>query len=166
MIANKLIRLFLLLGLCSIANSSLADSPKLQAFAPGSYQKILAQQAQQPFVLFIWSIDCPSCVKDMQLIKSLHDSHPQLRMILLATDELAASEQVKGIISKHQLSDLENWIFADDNIQKLNYEIDPQWYGELPRTYFFDASHQRTGISGVIKQADFEKLFAKISQKP
>jgi hypothetical protein len=43
-----------------------------------------------------------------------------------------------------------------------DFEIDPKWYGELPRTYFLDAAHQRTGVSGVLSKEDYETMFTRI----
>ncbi len=85
-------------------------------------------------------------------------------MIMLAADELSATEQIQTILEKHQLSDIENWVYADENPQKLQFEIDPKWYGELPRTYFFDKTHQRTGVSGVLSKEQYDEMFTKILQ--
>ncbi|MFZ2405837.1 MAG: hypothetical protein WAW41_11915 [Methylobacter sp.] len=132
------------------------------AFVPGSYQQILASNANQPFMLVVWSINCPSCLKDMELLSSIHKSRPELKMIMLAADEPSATEQIQQILEKNQLAEIENWAYADDNTQKLQFEIDPKWYGELPRTYFFDKAHQRTGVSGVLSKEDYDEMFAKI----
>ena len=83
-------------------------------------------------------------------------------MIMLAADEPSVAEQVKQLLSKYQLETIENWLFADDNAEKLRFEIDPKWYGELPRTYFFDSAHQRTGKSGVMSKEDYQAMFATI----
>jgi thiol-disulfide isomerase/thioredoxin len=144
-----------------------AEQAALNAFTSTSYRQILAKYAGQPFVLVIWSITCPACLKDMPLLSALHKSWPALKMVMLATDELgASSDQVQAVLSKYGLAGLENWVFAEDNTQKLNYEIDPSWYGELPRTYFFDSAHVRQGISGVLSKAEYEAQFAKILNSP
>jgi len=132
------------------------------AFASGSYQQILASNANQPFMLVVWSINCSSCLKDMELLSSIHKNRPELKMIMLAADEPSATEQIQQILEKNQLSGIENWAYAEENTQKLQFEIDPKWYGELPRTYFFDKAHQRTGVSGVLSKEDYEAMFAKI----
>jgi len=93
---------------------------------------------------------------------SIHQQRPELKIVMLATDNLSASEQIQQILKLHQLAELENWVFADENAQKLRFEIDPRWYGELPRTYFFDAAHQRTGVSGVLSEQDYNTMFEKI----
>ncbi len=132
------------------------------AFASGSYRQILANNANKPFMLVVWSINCPSCLKDMELLSSIHKIKPELKMIMLAADEPSATEQIQQILEKNQLAEIENWAYADDNTQKLQFEIDPKWYGELPRTYFFDKAHQRTGVSGVLSKEDYDEMFAKI----
>ena len=149
----------LLLLVSTIAN---ADTPAIKPFASGSYQQILQAHDKQGFMLILWSLDCPTCIKDMELLNQLHKSRPELKIVMVATDELSASSEIQALLAKYQLSDLENWVFADDNNQKLRYEIDPSWYSELPRTYFFSASHQREGISGALTLEQYQARFSKL----
>lgn len=82
---------------------------------------------------------------------------------MLSTDDISSTPKIIQILEKNELTKIENWIYAEDNTQKLQYEIDSSWYGELPRTYFFDKSHDRVGISGVLTQADYDSHFASMS---
>ena len=159
---KKLLSGLLFLFLASLNISAKADQSALLSFTAGSYQKILENSAERPFMLVVWSIDCPSCLKDMDLLNTIHQQRPELKIVMLAADDLSASQQIQQILEQHQLAELENWVFADENAQKLRFEIDPRWYGELPRTYFFDATHQRTGVSGVLSEQDYNDMFAKI----
>lgn len=81
---------------------------------------------------------------------------------MLATDDISETDQIQAILKKNQLSDIENWGYADENTQKLQFSIDPKWYGELPRTYFFDKTHQREGVSGVLSETDYDTRLIKI----
>jgi hypothetical protein len=148
--------------LALLNNPAQAGQPPLKAFITGSYQQILASNANQPFMLVVWSISCSSCLKDMALLSSIHKKRPELKMIMLATDDISETGQIQSILENSQLSSIENWVYADENSQKLQFEIDPKWYGELPRTYFFDKKHRREGISGVLSKEDYEARFAKI----
>jgi thiol-disulfide isomerase/thioredoxin len=149
--------------LLALFNGSVqAEPPTLELFATGSYQKILTNHANQPFMLVAWSITCSSCLKDMALLSQIHQKRPELKIIMLATDDISEADQIKPILEKNQLSELENWVYADENTQKLQFEIDPKWYGELPRTYFFDKTQQREGISGVLSEADYESRLSQI----
>lgn len=156
---KKLIACFLLILLTAVNAPAQAEPAP---FKPGSYQQILTDHANQPFMLVIWSINCSSCLKDMALLNEIHKSRPELKMVMIAADEPSAAGQIQQILEKNELTGIENWAYADDNAEKLQYEIDPKWYGELPRTYFFDKTHQRTGVSGVLSKEDYEAMFAKI----
>ena len=83
-------------------------------------------------------------------------------LAMLATDDASASDQVKSILVGNELNKLDNWIFADANAQKLRYEIDPKWYGEVPRTYFVDKNHQRVGVSGALSRETYETMLKEI----
>lgn len=141
---------------------ALADQAAIKPFNPGSYQQILAASADQPLMLAVWSVDCPSCLKDMEILSKIHEKRPALKIVMLATDDAEALPEIQRIIDSHKLSGLENWAFASDNPEKLRYEIDPAWYGELPRTYFFDAAHQREAKSGAMTLEQFEAQFSKM----
>lgn len=155
-------QIFLSVAFTFITTFNIPAQADPSAFTSGSYQQILAANANQPFMLVVWSINCPSCLKDMELLSNIHKNRPDLKMIMLAADEPGSTEQIQQILAKNQLTGIENWAYADDNTQKLQFEIDPKWYGELPRTYFFDKAHQRTGVSGVLSKEDYDAMFAKI----
>ncbi|MGR8979528.1 MAG: TlpA family protein disulfide reductase [Gammaproteobacteria bacterium] len=134
----------------------------LKPFVSGSYRQILADNANNPFMLTVWSVDCASCLKDMKLLSDIHKNNPDITMIMLSHDELSAKDDIEKILKQFELEGVENWVFADENSQKLRFEIDPKWYGELPRTYFFDADHRRTGISGAMSKEDYDDMLTKI----
>ncbi|PPD04697.1 MAG: hypothetical protein CTY29_04355 [Methylobacter sp.] len=130
-------------------------SSELKAFKGGSYQQLLSGNQGKPFILVLWSTTCTSCLKDMAIIRSLHEEMPKLKIVMLATDDVSEAEEVKSILKANNLTALDNWVFADDDSQRLYYEIDPKWYGELPRAYFFTANHERTGVSGALSKEQF-----------
>ncbi|MFA5982665.1 MAG: hypothetical protein WC782_01505 [Methylococcaceae bacterium] len=144
------------------SNAADGQEIQLQPFNASSYQEILAANKEQAFVLVLWSTTCSSCLKDMDLLKNIHQEQPSFKIITLSTDDLSETDEIKTILSQHELGNLENWVFADPNSQKLRFQIDPKWYGELPRTYFFDAQHQRTGVSGAFSRDKFLAMLQKI----
>jgi thiol-disulfide isomerase/thioredoxin len=158
---RKMLVIFQIIFIGSVALPVRADLATLKPFIPGSYQQLLETNANKPFILVIWSITCSSCLKDMALLNKLHKANPKVNMVMLATDDASATDDIQKILAKNDLTVLENWIFADENPQKLRYEIDPKWYGELPRTYFLNKKHEREGISGVLSQEDYETFFKK-----
>ena len=152
----------LFFGLILLTNTAKAESPSLKPFITGSYQQLLSSNTGKPFMLAIWSITCPSCIKDMIVLNAVHKAHPEINIIMLSTDDIAETAEAQKILANNQLSDIEQWIYAEENSQKLQFEIDPTWYGELPRTYFFNKTHQREGVSGVLSKEDYDARIDKI----
>lgn len=155
-------RTLLFIFLAFLANTASAETPTLKPFISGSYQQIVTSNEGKPFMLAIWSITCPSCIKDMEVLNAVHKAHPELKIVMLTTDDIAETTEAQKILVKNQLTDLEHWIYAEENTQKLQFEIDPKWYGELPRTYFFDKKQQREGVSGALSKQEYETRIGKI----
>jgi thiol-disulfide isomerase/thioredoxin len=148
-------RLFaLLLGGCLSAGLYAADAT-LKPFVADSLSTITDQREGQPFVLILWSVDCPPCLRELATISKLDDSIRR-RLVLISADDTERSDQVSALLAEHGLLDLENWIFSDPLVERSRYRVDPDWYGELPRAYFYDASHQRKPHSGMIPPAVLE----------
>lgn len=146
------------------APSSRAETVLLKPFGPGSYQALLDQQQNRPLMLVLWSITCSSCMKEMGMLKTIGDRHPDLPIVLVSVDDSGDAEEVRKVLNNNQLEKMNNWLFTEANSAQLRYQIDPTWYGELPRTYFYDSAHKRIGISGVLSKQDYERFIARILQ--
>ena len=155
----------LLVFLAPLKQGNAEGQNKLNHFQSGSYQQILNNNKEQPFMLAVWSVSCSSCLKEMEQLSKLHKKFPQLDIIMLSVDDLSEKHTVDKILQEHGVADLESWIFADPNLQKLRFEIDPGWYGELPRTYFFNSSHDGKGISGTQTNEQFISRVSEILKK-
>ena len=151
--------LILLFMFCLGANAVAGEASKTTPFTVGSYQKILEAHANEPFVLVLWSVNCSACMKEMEVLRDLHQERKNLNIVMLSTDDVSERDDVVAVLRQKGIAELESWVFAESNSQLLRYEIDPTWYGEIPRTYFFDAQHQRRGISGKISKQEFVTLY-------
>ena len=65
---KKFFSVFILL-FALLNNFAEANQSDLKPFDAGSYQKILTNNANKPFLFIIWSITCSSCLKEMPLIR-------------------------------------------------------------------------------------------------
>jgi hypothetical protein len=64
---------------------------------------------------------------------------------------------VSMMLAETGLAAAENWTFSDSFLDRLRYEIDPQWQGEIPRTLLIASDGAMTVIEGV---ADLEAVRA------
>ncbi len=141
-----------------------ATSPK--PFVSGSMAEIMTTQGEQPMIVSFWSIDCPPCYKELAMWRELNMRFPDLKLVLVSTDEGDAKHEVVEVLEKIGVAKLDSWQFADEYVQRLRYEIDKNWYGELPRSYFYSPSGQVKAVSGLVEQNKIEQWLAQFYPIP
>lgn len=156
----RLARLFaqyLLALLMCFESSCVMAAQSTKHFMPGSYQEILSAHAGKPFIVSLWSLDCTYCEDDMVLFDRLSKKYRDLDLITISTDTLGHSKNIERTLQRHHLQRIESWVFADPFVERLRYEVDAQWYGELPRTYLYDAQGRVVALSGRLQPAKIEQ---------
>jgi hypothetical protein len=144
-----------LLWLAAWGNVCAADDlPRL--FRSGSLAQIAQTRVGRPFVLILWSLQCSTCLRELDVLSRELRARPDTDLVLVSTDRLADGGEASAVLEMHEVAPAESWIFADSDSQRLRYEIDPAWFGEVPRAYFYDPRHQRTAVSGAVMPAHFE----------
>ena len=152
----------LFLALCSSA--ALASSV-LKPFQIDSLQQITDERQGRAFMLVLWSIDCPPCLKELAQLQHYSDQFSDDSLVLISTDDPRHAPSVLRLLQQHQLEQQDNWIFSGSMPERLRHRIDPGWYGELPRSYFYDESHQRRAHSGILKKPMLEQWLKNTDQQ-
>lgn len=147
----------LALLMIALMTTGLAHAQGPEPFVRGSYQAIAAEHQGRPFVLVLWSLDCVYCRHDLAMLGRLKVEYPALELVVVATDTPERRDEIPEVLERLQLGDEPSWIFADSFVERLRFEIDPQWFGELPRTYFFDGDGNRIGVSGKLNEQAVEE---------
>ncbi|OYZ03871.1 MAG: hypothetical protein B7Y26_14075 [Hydrogenophilales bacterium 16-64-46] len=141
--------LFGMMAVLVIAASASAAEPI--PFTVDSLAKIKAQYAGRPFILNLWSVnECSYCIAELTLLGKLAKTQKRLPLVLVATDSPEFAPAMQKTLSPLGLAGVDSWVFDDPIPERLRHAIDPSWYGELPRTYLYDARHQRETIVGVL----------------
>lgn len=151
----------ILMGLC-LTVLSLAPTPTLAAqeikpLVRGSYQQIVAARHGKPFIVNFWSLSCSYCKVELAMLKKLARKYPRLDLVLISTDTPEEEKSVSATLAKFSLGKAEAWVFADSYTERLRFEVDRKWQGELPRTYFFSAKGEVNAISGELEQKEVEQ---------
>lgn len=132
-----------------------AHATGLQAFERGSWAKLRAAHDGKPVVVHLWGLTCAPCLVEMPLWGKLAAERPDMRLVMIAADPVPQDPaRVSEMISRSGLAKTENWAFADRFNERLRYEIDPAWGGELPRTMMIDRSGRMTVLPGVADLAE------------
>ena len=127
----------------------------LKPFVRGSAQEIMVARAGKPYILAFWSVSCVHCRAELELLAKLGKQYPELEIVLVATDPVEEREAVSAVLRQYPLAQAESWLFADDFVERLHFEVDRQWRGELPRTYLYGPGNAVIAVSG---KPDLKKL--------
>ncbi len=115
--------------------------------------------------MVLWSVDCPPCIKELSVLKKFHQLHPEENIVMVSTDSNNQQNAIKVLINKYNLTDIQQWVFSNDHIQKIRFTIDPSWYGELPRSYFYFKKNHRQAKSGKLNLSTLLSWLRKINTK-
>ncbi len=126
----------------------------VKVFDSNAMKTIKGQYANQAFVLVVWSIDCLPCRDEFALFKNIKKQYPRLNLSIVAIENQKESPELINILKEYDLLKEDNWSFAENHSARLKHQVDPNWYGELPRTYFYNSRHTRLAVSGKLKGKD------------
>jgi len=125
-------------------------SAGMREFVSGSYNDIVDARRNRAFILVFWSVDCPPCYGELEQLGSVLTKELKTRLVLVSLDSASDQEMIREVLNKYNLAGVEAWVFSSGDDRRLRHEVDPMWYGELPRSYLFDSQHNRQPISGVL----------------
>jgi thiol-disulfide isomerase/thioredoxin len=135
-----------------------AEAPQLKPFVRGSWQQVLNSHAGRPTLVHFWGVTCGPCKVELPLLGAFMKDHPALDMVTISADlapDIPGSAQ--SMLKKSGLATAENWIFSDGFVERLRFEIDPAWQGDIPRTLLISRKGEITTIEGSAEIADLEK---------
>jgi len=107
-------------------------------FVKGAWSAMVKAHAGRPLVVHFWSLTCAPCLVELPLWRELRQRHPEMTLVMVATDSIEDSVRLERVLARAGLSDVASWAFADDFAQRLRFEVDGTWQGELPMTRLID----------------------------
>ena len=130
----------------------------IQPFTPAAFEKLKEQYQGQKWLTLLWSVDCPPCMKELALVQSLQQQKSDLLVVIINVDTYDNSKEERDeILESFELAQRTNLYFRDWLADQSRYLIDPQWFGELPRSYFIDEKGVFHGKSGLVSKALLEQ---------
>jgi thiol-disulfide isomerase/thioredoxin len=150
-----LVAFFTLLMIAAIER---ATAGELLPFGRGSWQDLRQAHAGQPTVVHFWALSCGPCLVELPVWSALVRERRDLRLVLVHTDRvLEKPERMIATLEKAGLEAVENWAFADRFEERLRFEVDPEWRGELPRTVLIARAGAVTAFSGAADPATIRR---------
>ncbi|RXH35580.1 MULTISPECIES: TlpA family protein disulfide reductase [Bradyrhizobium] len=151
-------------GLVALIASAdaLGASPALKPFERGTWQAVIKGHAGRPVLVHFWGVTCGPCKVELPLLGQFAKDHPDVDVVTVSADlvpNLPGATQ--AMLDKAGLSSTENFIFNDGFVERLRFEIDPAWQGDIPRTMLISREGTITTIEGSAEITDLEKWSAQ-----
>ena len=84
--------------------------------------------------------------------------HSAIDVVTISADLVPdLPDATRSMLEKSGLASAENWIFSDGFVERLRFEIDPNWQGDIPRTMLISREGTITTIEGSAEMTELEK---------
>ena len=141
---KKILSTILFLSITILVAPSYASKlSTIQTFNSSDYKSIIKNQHNKPFIMLFWSIDCSPCLKEMSEISKLSKDKRD-KFIFISTDGHEMKQEISNLLFSRDLEKENNWVFNSDETERIISIIDKHWYGETPRSYYFDKNKKRS----------------------
>ena len=131
---------------------------ELRPFVRGSWQDVLRSHAGRPTLVHFWGVTCGPCKVELPLLGQFMKDHDAIDVVTISADLVPdLPGATRSMLEKAGLWSAENWIFSDGFVERLRFEIDPTWQGDIPRTILIARDGTMTTIEGSAEVKDLEK---------
>ncbi len=144
--------------LAGLHAATASEKPKLMPFDRGSWQKLLHSHAGRPTLVHFSGVTCAPCRVELPELGAFLKAHPGVDVVTINADLVPNSDAAaQSMLRRSGLSSAENWMFSDGFAERLRYEIDPAWQGDIPRTMLVSGDGKITTIEGSTEPSALKK---------
>ncbi len=131
---GKAWRFAVALGLVVALTGGGAFAVEFKPYARGSFAELRKQHAGRPLVVHFWSVTCPPCLAELPEWGKIAGDRKSVDFVFVNADHETDRPRAQARVEKAGLSNLPQYGFADDFVDRLYFEADKSWRGELPFT--------------------------------
>ena len=138
--------------------SAPASEGALKPFERGSWQQLLRSHRGRPTLVQFWGVTCGPCKVELPQLGEFMKGHPAIDVVTVSADLVPdLPGATRSMLQKSGLSAADNWIFSEGFADRLRFEVDPVWQGDIPRTFLISRDGAITTIEGSAEIAELEK---------
>jgi hypothetical protein len=100
--------------------------------------------------MHFWSVTCPPCIAELPQWAKLISERKEIDVVFVSTDGEEDRARAAARLDKAGLAKATHYAFADDFVDKLYFEADRTWRGELPFTALVAPDGGVTTATGAI----------------
>jgi thiol-disulfide isomerase/thioredoxin len=139
----------ILLTITMAASFASAIAGDATPFVRGSWGELRKSHLGRPAVVHFWGLSCAPCLAELPEWSKLANDRPGLDLVLIHAERLTGEpRKITATLTKAGLDGAESWMFSDFYEERLRFEIDRDWQGELPRTILIGRDGSSTSLAG------------------
>ena len=129
----------------------------IEGLHPGDMAQLRDSYKNRPLVMHVWSLTCTPCLAELPKWAERIKRHPEIAFVFINTDGISHAPVLSKRLQYAGVKPTLSLVYADDFVERLQYEISPDWHGELPRNELISRSGGRLVSLGLLSDAKFEK---------
>ncbi len=145
--------------------SSGAQAFDFKPYGRGAFKDIVKAHAGKPLILHFWSVTCPPCIAELPQWAKLVSEQKGVDIVFVNTDGDEDRARAEMRAEKAGLGKANHYGFSDDFVEKLYFEADTTWRGELPFTALVAPDGGVTSVTGAIDDPLVVKWLEKRGEK-
>lgn len=145
-----------LLWLVMMAPVSAYAQP-LEPLHQGEVTKMRASFKGRPLVEHVWSLTCAPCLIELPEWALRIRQNPDVAFVFINTDGASHAAVAARRLAASGVKPTRSLVYADDYIERLQYEIAPDWLGELPRTQWTSGKGNSSSLLGPVSHFQFRQ---------
>jgi thiol-disulfide isomerase/thioredoxin len=141
-----------LLGAAVLAFCAAAPAPavEFQPYGRGAFAGIVKAHAGRPLIVHFWSVTCPPCLVELPQWAKMLGELKGVDIVFVNVDEEEERPRAEARAEKAGLGKAAHFGFADNFVEKLYFEADKGWRGELPFTALVAPDGGVTTVTGAV----------------
>ena len=133
-----------------------ARALEFKPYARGSFAELRMAHAGRPLVVHYWSVTCAPCLAELSDWASIAREKSGIDIVFVNVDGEHDRIKAAARLEKAGLAGVVQYGFADDFVDKLFFEVDPSWRGELPFTAMVDLGGKLVTETGPVEDSAIE----------
>jgi thiol-disulfide isomerase/thioredoxin len=140
-----------------------AQALEFKPYARGSFAELRQAHAGRPLVVHFWSVSCAPCLAELSDWARIARDKKGIDIVFVNVDGERDHVKAGARLEKAGLASAVHYGFADDLLDRLFFEVDRSWHGDLPFTALIDARGKLVTVTGPVDDPPIAEWLAKAS---
>ncbi len=138
-----------------------AGAVEFKPYRAGSFAELRKAHPGRPLAVHYWSVTCPACLAELPDWAKLAREKKAIDVVFVNTDQETDRKRAEARLDKAGLTEAAHFGFAEDFAEKLYFEVDHDWRGELPFTALLGADGKLETVTGALDDPQMVAWLAK-----